>query len=356
MTSVLEYRSKRIVELLDEPAELRDADWLKEALQQAVMLELATLPPYLCGLWSIDDSARDGEASSAIGRIVFDEMSHLGLAGNLLTTVGGVPRLADARAVPAYPGPLPGGVRPELTVFLSGLSKDSLDLYSRIEEPDRPVAAAETHTSIGAFYTAVLEAFRSHPDLITGGHQLTRNMPHHGEGNNVGALRSLADVEAAIGVIKEQGEGTSASPENPHPGEPEELAHFYVFREIFHGRKLVRTAENPDRWEFAGAEIPMPPALPMGRVPSGGWGTSGPLAPDPETRQLLDAVNRTYSQMLRFLEAAWQADLPATAKELLNKAVGQMFALQDPARAAMRRPLPDGSGRTYGPEFLFTDG
>ncbi|MEV5910919.1 ferritin-like protein [Streptomyces chartreusis] len=354
MPPVLDYHSKRIVELLDEPAQGRGADWLKESLQQAVMLELATLPPYLCGLWSIEDPAQHEDVFSAIRRVVFDEMSHLGLAGNLLTTIGGVPRLADASVVPAYPGPLPGGIRPELTVFLSGLSKESLDLYARIEEPDSPLAGAGAHTSIGSFYTAVLEAFRSHPDLITGEHQLTKNMAHHGQGNSVVAIRSLAEVEAAIGVIKEQGEGTTASPENPHPGEPDELAHFYVFREIFHGRKLVKTAEDPDRWEFLGAEIPLPSALPMGVVPSGGWGTSGPLAPEPHTRRLLDAVNTSYSEMLRLLEAAWQADSPATAQGLLSGAIGQMFALQGPARSAMEQPLPDGSGKTYGPEFRFT--
>ncbi|WP_261989562.1 ferritin-like domain-containing protein [Streptomyces sp. uw30] len=335
---------------MDEPAEDRGVDWLKESLQQAVMLELATLPPYLCALWSIEDQSSD--AAAAVRRIVFDEMSHLGLAGNLLTTIEGAPRLAGEKTVPKYPGPLPGGVRPGLTVFLSGLTKQSLDLFSRIEEPDDPVAKTETHTSIGAFYTAILEVFRSHPELITGTRQLRRPMTHHGEGNSVVALTSLADVEKAIGVIKEQGEGTAVSPENPHPGEEDELAHFYVFRELFHGRKLIRTSQDPDHWEFAGDEIPMPPALPMGTVPAGGWEAGG-LAPDPETKELLDAGNRAYSDMLRFLEQAWQADLPATANSLLTKAIGQMFSLAEPAQALMQRDLPDGSGRTYGPEFRF---
>ncbi|MFI7497398.1 ferritin-like protein [Streptomyces sp. NPDC049687] len=353
MTALLDYRSNRIVELLQEPAERRDAEWLRQALQQAVLLELATLPPYLCGLWSIEDPSRDEGVFTAIREVVFDEMSHLGLACNLLTTIGGVPRLADEKVVPKYPGPLPGGVRPDLTVFLSGLTKDSLDMYSSIEEPDHPVAHLGTHTSIGAFYDAVLEAFRSRPDLITGAHQVTRNMQQHGQGNSIVALTSLADVEAAIGVIKEQGEGTSASPRNPHPGEQEELAHFYVFREIFHGRKLVKTADDPVRWEFVGDTIPMPVCRPMATVPSGGWGAGGTAAPDAETRELLDSVNHAYSELLRFLEAAWQADAPAKAKEFLNKAIGQMFALQGPAQTLMERPLPQGGGSTYGPEFRY---
>ena len=126
------------------------------------------------------------------------------------------PASADARTAPKYPGPLPGGVRPELTVFLSGLTKDSLDLFARIEEPDDPLAeSGSPRTSIGAFYSAIGEAFRQHPELITGARQIRRFMSHHGEGNDVVEINSLAGVEKAIGVIKEQGEGTTASPENP---------------------------------------------------------------------------------------------------------------------------------------------
>lgn len=353
MTSLLEYRSNRIVELMEEPAERRDADWLKESLQQAVMLELATLPPYLSAMWSIEPQS--GDVLKAFKRIVFDEMSHLGLTGNMLTTIGGVPRLGDVHTAPKYPGPLPGGVRPSLTVFLSGLSKESLDLFARIEEPDDPIAKARSHTSIGAFYTAILEAFQDHAELITGAHQLERDMQHHGAGNSLVALNSLADVEAAIEVIKEQGEGTSASPENPHPGVTDELAHFYVFRELFHGRKLVRVAENPDRWEFTGDVIAMPGTRPMGTVPDGGWGAPGQPTPDAETQDLLDRGNQAYSRMLDLLEDAWQANDPDTATGLLDEAVFKMVGLKGPARALMLREVPGGGGKTYGPEFRYID-
>ncbi|MGV9457111.1 ferritin-like domain-containing protein [Streptomyces sp. NPDC003635] len=353
MTSLLEYRSNRIVELMDEPVERRDADWLKESLQQAMMLELATLPPYLSAMWSIEPQS--GDVVKAFKRIVFDEMSHLGLAGNMLTTIGAVPRLGDVHTVPKYPGPLPGGVRPSLTVFLSGLSKESLDLFAQIEEPDGPVTEAQSHTSIGAFYTAILEAFQNHAELITGAHQLERDMRHHGAGNSLVALHSLADVEAAIEVIKEQGEGTSGSPQNPHPGVTDELAHFYVFRELFHGRKLIKVAENPDKWEFAGDVIAMPGTRPMGTVPSGGWGAPGQPTPDADTQDLLDRGNQAYSRMLDLLEDAWQANDPATATNLLDEAVDKMRDLKGPARALMLREVPGGNGKTYGPEFRYID-
>ncbi|MFH9725813.1 ferritin-like protein [Streptomyces sp. NPDC017254] len=354
MNPLLSDRSNRIVELMDLPAERRDVDWSRDAVQQAILLELATLPPYLCGMWSIDDTGGDGQAFDTLHAIVFDEMSHLGLACNLLTTIGGVPVLADAAVVPAYPGPLPGGVRPELSVFLGGLTKDSLKMYARIEEPDDPIVEAKvTYTSIGAFYSAILDAFRAHPEMITGARQLTRNMAHHGSGNSLVALDSPATVESAVAVIKEQGEGTSASPENPHPAEDGELAHYYAFLELFHGRRLIEMPGCPGTWDFQGAAIPMPGTLPMGVVPLGGWPRTGPSAPDSATAELLDTFNRSYSGMLRFLEQAWRQDDPTTARQLLKSAVREMGTLQDPARDLMRRPLPDGSGKTYGPEFRY---
>jgi hypothetical protein len=354
MTTLSGYRSNRIVQLMDESAEARGADWLKDSLQQAVMLELATLPPYLCAMWSIKD--QDAAVCEEIKRIVFDEMSHLGLAGNLLTTIGGVPRLADAGTVPAYPGPLPGGVRPRLTVFLSGLTKESLELFSQIEEPEEPVVADAVATpSIGAFYTAILDALRDNADLIRGTRQLIRDMSGHGAGNSIVAINSLEDAEAAIDVIKEQGEGTTASPENPFPDEAGELAHFYAFREILHGRKLIKVSTDPVRWDFLGDEIPMPPAFPMATVPAGGWGASGTAGPDPATQTLIDAGNQAYSHMLRCLEQAWQAEAAADGRRLLGKAVRHMFELQEPAQSLMSRELPDGSGRTYGPEFRYVD-
>ncbi|MGW0788610.1 ferritin-like domain-containing protein [Streptomyces sp. NPDC002911] len=353
VAAAFDFESSMIVELMAMPPEKHDEVWLKNALQQAIMLELATLPPYLCGLWSIDDSGRGSDVFTTIEEIVFDEMSHMGLVCNMLTTVGGTPRVADERLVPKYPGPLPGGVRPELSVSLTGLSRHSLDMYSRIEAPDQPVAEIrESHTSIGAFYAAILESFRKQQDLIAGTRQVTARMSHHGRGNDVVALRSFSDVEAAIKIIKEQGEGTTTSPENPFPGQPGELAHFYSFREIYHGRKLIVVSEDPKTFDFQGAEIPMPGTFPMGTVPGGGWEAGLPAVPS-EVRRILHTFNQHYSSLLYFLEQAWQTEQTGTATQLLNQAIGKMRRLREPAQDLMRIPLPDGSGKTYGPEFRY---
>ncbi len=134
----------KIRALMSVPFNQHDITWLKSSLQAAVELEFATIPPYLCALWSIKDQS--GEVYGRIQKIVLQEMLHMGSACNMLTTIGGTPSINIPSAVPKYPGPLPGGVRPQLTVALEGLSKRVVaDVFMEIEYPEHgPVALALT--------------------------------------------------------------------------------------------------------------------------------------------------------------------------------------------------------------------
>ena len=58
-------------------------DDLREHLQWALELEHATLPPYLCALYSIKPGTNT-EASHAIASVCYEEMLHMTLAANLL--------------------------------------------------------------------------------------------------------------------------------------------------------------------------------------------------------------------------------------------------------------------------------
>ncbi|GAB2719999.1 ferritin-like domain-containing protein [Kitasatospora kifunensis] len=318
-----------VARLLAVPGSRRDEDWIRSALQIAVELELATLPPYLCAWWSIKD--RDSEPATLIRGIISDEMFHMGVACNLLVAVGGTPRIADA--VQSYPGPLPGGVRSDLTVRLSGLTKEYVrDVLMGIETPEAPLARASGPATIGAFYAALLNAFDDvRPDLSTD-RQLERRIgPDH-----LTPVETLSDVEDSIETIREQGEGTSASPDAPFAdGAP---AHYYAFGEIYHERRL-RQVDGV--WEFSGEPVPFPDTRPMGVVPAGGW-----PSPADEVQQLLQQFDETFTSVLSDLQAAW-ANGDASA---LDDAVRDMFALEDPAVRLMEIPLPDGSG-TYGPQF-----
>ncbi|AJT63800.1 hypothetical protein T261_2115 [Streptomyces lydicus] len=361
MTAVIAaYESDSISRLLRTPTEECDVEWLREALQQAILIEIATIAPYSCALWSID-LTDDSEGDAArirhdIREIIFDEMSHMGLVCNMLTTIGGTPLIAHEEVMPKYPGPLPGGVRPCIRAFLSGLSRDSLELFSEIEKPEIPIVsrmglrAGETYTSIGIFYDKILEAFKKlPPEYITGERQVEFRLSSHGQGNDIVPLRDITAIEKAIEIIKEQGEGTSTSPENPFPGQAGELSHYYTFRQMFHGRKLVKN-ETTGKWEFTGPEIPLPRTHPAAVVPRGGWQNDPVNRPNAETQAVLNEFNETYTEMLTFLEGAWQSAEPIS---LIGQAIGAMGNMRSIASRIVVIPLPDGSGRTYCPEFLY---
>jgi hypothetical protein len=315
-----------IRELMSVPVEQHDIVWLKKSLQAAIEVELATLPPYLCALWSIIDES--GDVYDRILEIVLQEMLHMGLACNMLTTIEGTPSINSPSTVPRYPGPLPGGVRPQLTIALQGLTKDVVrDVFMEIEYPEHgPVALflGETYPTIGAFYDAVLQAFKNLPvSNIKGKRQLVSGP--------IGLMKitTLSLVENAILKIKEQGEGTDQSPLATDFGG--ELAHYYKFAEIYHGKTLILTTDG--KWKFEGSAVPFPSIFPMAPVPKDGYA---------ESRDF-DAL---FSAMLADLQDAWAIG----DQGKLSAAVGKMRSLGEAARSLMQKPLPSGNGN-FGPSF-----
>jgi hypothetical protein len=80
-----------------------DLHGLREALQAALELEHAVIPPYLYALYSL---APDGSRAVAkiIRSVVDKDMLHLTLAANLLNAVGGRPVLDSPDVLPRYQG------------------------------------------------------------------------------------------------------------------------------------------------------------------------------------------------------------------------------------------------------------
>ena len=337
-----------ILELMSIDWPDRDHEWLVHSLGAAVELELATLPPYLTALWSIDDGY--GPATAALTHVVKEEMLHMVLAGNVLSAIG---EPVELRA-PPYPGPLPGHVIPGLVVPLAKLSLETLEnAFMAIEFPeDGPVTDApdeylydtirELYDSllsngfptIGDFYDAIWSTFETLGPPLRSDHQL------HGAvgGHAFGPTDTPDRVHRAITVIKEQGEGTSQSPFTDADF-GSELSHFYRFAEVFHGRRIVG---RDDRWVYEGDPVPFPIVFDMADVPPGGYVDQ----PD-HVQTLVDDFNASYSAVLDDLEAAWAEP---RGDDLLGKAVGEMFGLQGPAQKLMSIPRPDGAG-TYGPDW-----
>ncbi|MCL8014392.1 ferritin-like protein [Streptomyces sp. AS02] len=321
-----------VAQLMAVPETGRGVEWLRSSLQVAVGLELATIPPYLCGWWSVKD--RRSEVARMIRRIVGDEMFHLSIVSNLLVAVGGRPQIKAA--APVFPGPLPGGVRAGVNVYLSGLSKPYVrDVMMAIEAPEEPLTRnAQTSPTVGEFYAGMLKAFLTvRPELSVRG-----QVSEHVGGDDLRPIENLDHVERAIEIIREQGEGTSSSPADPF--EDDEPAHYYAFGEIYYGREL---RETDDGWRYVGAPVPFPDVRPMAPVPAGGW----PTPQDAHVRGLLYRFDATYSTVLDTLDAAWSGG----GHRALNAAEHAMRGLERPAVELMETQIPYSPGHTYGPQF-----
>jgi hypothetical protein len=331
----------------------RDIGWLKRALQLAARLEFATIPPYLCAMWSIKSG--DGDAYDLIEEVVIEEMLHLGLVCNMLTSLGETPALGPD-AAPTYPCPLPGGFRPKLKlVTLGKLTQDRVrDVFMQIEhphhdlvDPNDPDLPPEDIT-IGTFYDLIANAIKNLPEApnpFTGARQITASMIRIDP--DLTAVKSKQDALAAVELIKEQGEGTTASPRDPTidpGGGVDDLAHFYRFTELSAGKRI-----NPETGKFKDPPVtikwPEETELrPMEDVPPDGWAGSAAEAD-------LAKFDAKYSDMLKNLHAAWATDNPTPGHPhpSYTAAVKAMNAMKPLAIALMEKEMSP--GKTYGPRF-----
>ncbi|YCM44580.1 ferritin-like protein [Verrucomicrobiaceae bacterium 227] len=327
---------------------------LKKSLQAAVTLEFATIPPYLCALWSIKDELHP--AAISIREVVQEEMLHMALACNMLASLGEEPQITGA--IPEYPGGLPGGVHEGLIVGLEGLTKESLAGFLLIERPLEQVPIENPYTeagegefnlkqlvkdypvdsTIGQFYDGIYEAFQAYvsdPD----------NPPLTTENQVSGPLakaviRDMETVEYAINLIKDQGEGSDMNPEEAEG----DLSHYYRFLEVYNEQEY---RWNPKKEVLEkGAPLPWPEVWPMARVPVGGY------QQDEVSRDVwyhLTEFDRVYSALLDQLQGAWTIGGQAQ----LVCAYGTMFDLEKHAKPLMQTRTPFGGGKTYGPCFRY---
>lgn len=326
----------KISELVETTKQQRDQAWLERALQYAIQLEFFTIPPYLTAFWSIKNPRET--AAIAIREVLVEEMLHMSLACNMLKSIGGCPIICHPDVVPKYPNPLPGGVKPGLRIALEGLSKHTLDVFMAIEEPEKDIsvlettAVDETFPRIGAFYDAIEEAFYeigpeiSRAGQIEGYFGESRRSDGTDVPKNIG---SLEEVSKAIKLIKDQGEGTSQSPFDPDTGE---LAHYYRFKEIAVGRKIVQVPGKG--FVHSGEAVNMPDCWPVGEVPLGGYQQAGVPKSTWSAMECFDAI---YTQLLMQLDLAWKDGsqaalhrglelmmdrLPALATEIMQVSIG----------------------------------
>lgn len=199
---------------------------LQQHLQWAASVELSTIPPYLCALYSIQDNS--SWAYRLIRTVVLEEMLHLMLVGNLMNAIGASPKLSGD-AVPNYPSYIPHHAAGGPYIQLQALSPSlASTVFMAIEQPESsPHVPAEGNNfdTIGQFYKAIEEGFervaaRYGEQAVFGrdtGFQTCATWFGLG-GGRLHEVRDLASAKAAVREIVLQGEGAEF-PTPPNVGE-----------------------------------------------------------------------------------------------------------------------------------------
>jgi hypothetical protein len=324
---------------------------LCQALQIAVRLEHATMPPYLYALYSLGST--NPAARGAIRAIVQEEMLHMLLACNILNAVGEAPKIDYAGFVLDYPSPLPGTVAHGLQVPLKPFSKALVnDVFMVIEEPEHPLNFPEAldalpPRTIGEFYAGIRDKITAlGPTLFTGdpAHQVQSDqfaMPV--------AQQRVTDATSAafaIDYIVHQGEGTTETPVFDGTGK---FAHYYRFKELAKGLKLqpnpnATSATPPDqRYQYGPVPIAIDESvvLPLRVNPRSAGYPAGPV------RDASDACNKIYTQLLGLLQQVFDG-----APGQIDAAITLMTDQLKPAAAALTG-MDLGDGTRAGPTFEY---
>jgi hypothetical protein len=322
-------------------------DDLRRHLQIAIELEHATIPPYLCALYSIKDGS-NREAARVIKSVVMEEMLHLALAANVLNALGGKPSLNHAEFVPSYPAELPrsdGAFR----VGLEKFSRRTVETFLKIEHPARAGAEPqkEHYHTIGQFYAAIEDGLKR---LCRGNRhfdgdpkrQVTGEL-FYGGGGRVAPVKDLHSALAALKEIVHQGEGLPHSLTDGDDrlfGQPRQYAHYFRFKEILCGRLYAKHDKRSGR--PSGPEFPVDWDAVYDMRPNS---KAEDLPEGSELRRKCDEFNAAYADLLNVLHRSFNGE-----PGLLRESVGLMYDLKYRAIALMKTPIGKGP-ETVGPTF-----
>ena len=303
---------------------------LKQHLQTAVMLEMSTLPPYLCAYWSIHGNSHMAEnAKKYILSVVQEEMLHLAMACNILNAIGGNPRLNDPDHHPVFPCALPGHSKTNnaFSVQLNRCCPASIYTFLKIELPGEIFGTKHSEDgwcTIGEFYDEV--------ETLIKCEELDDSEFNHGRqvGNNFnpakGVLYEVHNREQALQALDEiidQGEGHSGKMYD----KDHQLTHYWKFKSV------LELMEN-DIWDYHSEVYNM--------------------AADPDEKYFSDEAknlnlqfNIVWTQMLDELNSAFNSETPQ-----LDTSIKLMFHLKKFAVALMQIPLVNKSGNA-GPTFRY---
>ena len=307
--------------------------WTQEQLishlQDAVELELYTIPLYLCATYSFTNAS--SQAAVLLQETVNEEMLHLELACNTLNALGGHPKLTGS-AAPSYPSDIPF-IDPPLSLNLGPANLRQILMFMQIELPSYDDPSSDTspqpdYPTIGAFYDAV-EAGLTAVNQFPGPQSLQASGVFDDKSDF--AVTDLATANQALTLIVDQGEGTSTDTVDQEGN----LAHYFRFLEI---------AGNPG-W-----------LVPTGGNPSVRNMIFGPAALQYSKSQgaLLAFFDGCFSYLLERLEADFNGN-PGDLDKCVNDI---MFGVIDPAitylvTQAYDQPNLPQSGQNLTPCFRY---
>jgi hypothetical protein len=334
------------------------ADLLRD-LQKALVLEHATIPPYLTALYTLAPNS-SWQALEVLRSVAVEEMLHLTLVANVINALGGTPRTDEAAFMPDYPSPLPLDID-GIVVNLYGFSREAVEQGCAIERPSsiRPGVLfaekpADGSMTIGEFYLRIEAKLRALVErcgeaLVFSGHpsrQVTADYYYDGAGAAF-AVTGIVSALLALETIRNQGEGVTdkiwTGNREQFKGFPE-VAHYFRFSELLAGRQYQwnDTVETGPR----GAPFEVD------------WSAAIPVKPNckladfrhaPELHESAAAFNFAYWDFLRMIQRAFDGE-----PGLLQQGIGCMFRLKDLFQRLVNTPLPDDpQGRHAAPTFEY---
>ncbi|MEB3177936.1 MAG: ferritin-like protein [Nostocaceae cyanobacterium] len=335
---------------------------LQEYLQYAVILEFATIPPYLTALYSLKDKSSD--AYQVIRSVAIEEMLHINLVSNLMNAIGSSPKFVGQIA--SYPAtllpPVLDGPRVQLMAASTELMQKT---FMAIEQPGplQQPEEGQPFKTIGQFYGAIEKLFEDcvnqygEAAVFTGDPSLQRIDYYFGSGSGKPIkVENLATAKEAIQQIMQQGEGAAPPTAayralqpwgaynrygnrndgtyGPILGTPYELSHYFKFKAIADGK------------------IPLPSVYPMLPNPSSDKFTN------PKAQQLVTEFNNWYGVLVRTLEQIFSSNVtPDPYFTVVVKIMQSVFPTL--ATELMQTPvLEDGDadlGPTAAPTFEYSD-
>jgi len=354
--------------MTDRLRSIQTVEDLRYYLIQAMMIEHATIPPYMTALYSLKPGS-NLEAFHVIRAIAVEEMLHLTLVANVFNAVGGNIKgvLTDKDFIPTYPTYLPTGAK-DFQVGLAKFSPETVETFLNIERSkevpdDAPLVESRyrqlcndttfTYYSIGLFYAEVIrgltaldrEYTKKGQNLFCGDQkkQITREYYYDGAGEII-PVYNLKDAKRALNVIQEQGEG---SRQGTIYDAERELCHYYRFQQLKLGRYYTINKNDPLKSDL--------PDHPTGKTFTVDWDAVYPvlenakLSDYPQDSELYTAgqqFQQAYAQFLAQIEFSFNGH-----PERLLPAVGGMFKLRDLANLLIRNPIPGKDGVNAAPIY-----